>query len=92
MLNVGATRRHDPIGSIVEETVGPSRGDGFHAGMDFQRLQDPANVISDGLPAQVEELSNLVRRGAVGEQAENLMLARRELRVRPRRLGRGRRP
>ena len=38
-------------------------------------MQDPADVISDGLPAQVEELRNLVCRGAVGEQAENLALA-----------------
>src|SRR4051794_35107566 len=64
------------------DTVPPDRGDRLETRMDAERPQQVPDVVAYRLRAQVQLARDLVRRGAALEQAEDLDLARRQVRRR----------
>src|SRR5262245_31651850 len=59
---------------------GAGGGDGFESGVDAERSKETADVVPDGLGAQVELRGDLLRRAALLQEPKHLHLTRGEIR------------
>src|SRR5829696_7444698 len=67
-----------------DEALAASQGDGLEPRVHTERTQHVPNVVADRLGAQVELVGDLFRRAAVLEETQDLVLARRQMRMRDR--------